>query len=235
MKLLNFFKGKETQRPSDLLKKNIDYPKYSDPYVILITNTTDEIKNWIIFGSNKYLEEKNYGSEKGIELKNYGNVENSYGSILEEFSKKKIKCGKIRVQSDNVKNILQTISHHTIRNTNGFSEPNYERRDMFLSIMMDAYQQQSDIIDFTPINLFIDEKTHFSGTIQPNSKIAFSIFPIEKIIDSNEKFDIPRLNGKNVAPVIIQTIEKNKSKSWFSKFFKSKKTISSKDALYNKF
>jgi hypothetical protein len=245
MKLFNIFKSKKKNtkyaQPGDTV--NVHTPvKYADPYVILIENTTNEEREWVIFGSNKFLCEENFGSDEGVEVKNLGNVEMPYSSILEEFSKTKIKCGIIRVQSENRKDVSQSISHHTIRNTNGIYAPNYERRDIFLAIMMDAYQQQADIIDFRPTDLFIDGQTHFSGKIQPNSRIAFSVFPIEKIIGSNENLDIERLNGKNVAPVIIQTgfhdSNSKKKKSFWSRLksiFKKKETKETKDEIVNKF
>lgn len=223
MKLFNFFKKKKEVTFSSQEKK----PKYADPYVILIENTTKEVKNWVVFGSNKYLQEENFGSDEGVELSNLGNSEMPYSAILQEFSMTSIKTGFIRFQSEDKKDIAQTISHHTNRNTNGFyNEPNYERRDIFLAIMKDAYQMQDDILDIRPANLLFNAETHLTGTIQPNSRIAISIFPIEVTTHETETLANERLSGKNVAPVIVQVSEKNvwgKTKSWITNLFKSQK------------
>lgn len=223
MKLFNIFKSKNKSSKHSqggVIEKEQPI-KYADPYVILIENKSEEQKKWVIFGSNKFLNEENYGSEENVEIKNYGNIETSYSSILEEFSQIKIKCGFIRVQSDNSKNICQTMSHHTIRNTSGMYSPNYERRDFPLTIFLDAYQMQTDILDIRPVDLFLNNETHLSGTIEPNSTFAISIFPVEIISPFYEKLESTRLSGKNVAPVIVQT--STNKKSWLKRLFTKNK------------
>jgi len=81
-----------------------------------------------------------------------------------------------------------------------------------LSIMRDAYQQQSDIIDVTkPVT--VDGNTYISFTLLNGATLTISMFPIA-IISGKAKLNggnslnsarAPRLSGKNVAPVIIQT------------------------------
>ena len=78
--------------------------------------------------------------------------------------------------------------------------------------MRDAYQFQSDIIDVTkPVT--IDGNTAITFTLKANAILVISIFPVELISGKSKlnggtslaRAKAPRLSGKNVAPVIIQT------------------------------
>jgi hypothetical protein len=78
--------------------------------------------------------------------------------------------------------------------------------------MRDAYQQQSDIIDVTkPVT--IDGNTYITFNLIASATLTISMFPVA-VLSGKAKlnggaFDntarAPRLSGKNVAPVIIQT------------------------------
>jgi hypothetical protein len=81
-----------------------------------------------------------------------------------------------------------------------------------LSIMRDAYQQQSDIIDVTK-QVTVDGNTYITFPLIASQTLTISMFPIE-VISGKAKLNggtslnsalAPRLSGKNVAPVIIQT------------------------------
>ena len=199
----------------------------SNPYVIRIENTTDEKKSWVMFGSNKFLNVPNFGSDSGIQLTNWANSDSSYSAILEELISTQIKIGKIRVQATNTIDLMQTISHHKLINNSGYFGICYEKRNLFLSLLMDAYQMQSDILDFTPPSKFeIDTSIHLSGTIQAKSIIVLSFFPVEIVkIGEDKNYSTPRLSGLNVATVIIKHI--TSLKGWFkemkNKFVTNKK------------
>ena len=107
----------------------------------------------------------------------------------------------MRFQSSVIRNIQTEIFHHKYNLFRG----TYKRKEFNLAICMDAYQQQANIVDIRK-NWKITRKTHLSGTIQPNSIIIITIFPIMK------GSDLPRISGKNVAPVIIQTTQAIKNK-----------------------
>ena len=78
--------------------------------------------------------------------------------------------------------------------------------------MRDAYQQQADIIDVTK-SVTIDGNTEVSFTLVANATLTISMFPVAVLsgkAELNGGVDLnraraPRLSGKNVAPVIIQT------------------------------
>ena len=80
--------------------------------------------------------------------------------------------------------------------------------------MRDAYQQQSDIIDVSkPIT--VDGNTYLTFTIFPTTYFTISMFPVSILSGKAElnggaylnNARAPRLSGKNVAPVIIQTTQ----------------------------
>jgi hypothetical protein len=80
--------------------------------------------------------------------------------------------------------------------------------------MRDAYQQQSDIIDVTkPVT--VDGNTFITFSLLAGQIFTISIFPVA-VISGKAKLNggttlnsarAPRLSGKNVAPVIIQTTQ----------------------------
>lgn len=214
---MNFFSKK---KPETVEQVNV-----SNPYVIRIENTTDFEKNWVVFGSNKFLNSPNFGSDPGVELTNWANMFSTYSSILQDLASSKVKIGKLRFQSDNKFNLRQTISHHKLSNDSGYFKVCYEMRNLFLSLLKDAYQMQDDILDVSLL-MEIDNSTHLSGTIAPKSTFTISLFPIEITkIGEDKKHSIPRLSGLNVSPVIIKHI--TSLKGWFkemkNKFVTKKK------------
>jgi hypothetical protein len=204
---MKFFKKKLSETPKEV--------NVSNPYIIRIENTTDEEKDWVMFGSNKFLNLPNFGSNPGVQLTNWANKDSSYSSILQELSSCKVKIGKLRFQSNNQLNLHQTISHHKLNNDSGYFKICYEKRNLFLSLLKDAYQMQSDIVDVSLL-MEIDNSIHLSGTIAPKSTFIISLFPIEIVrIGEDKNYSTPRLSGLNVAPVIIKQV--TDLKGWFKK------------------
>ena len=80
--------------------------------------------------------------------------------------------------------------------------------------MRDAYQQQSDILDVTK-PLTIDGNTFITFTLLANTTLVISMFPIsvvsgKAVLNGGQSLNrarAPRLSGRNVAPVIIQTTQ----------------------------
>jgi hypothetical protein len=80
--------------------------------------------------------------------------------------------------------------------------------------MRDAYQQQSDILDVTkPVT--VDGNTYVTFTLIASTTLTISMFPVA-VLSGKAKLNggaydntarAPRLSGKNVAPVIIQTTQ----------------------------
>lgn len=177
----------------------------SDPYVIQYENTTLGDLTAILFGYNDYFGALNYGNPAGITITNLQG--GTYGRLIAQSNNKFFKIGKWRFQSSTPSQLQQTLSLvHVDANGKQYSTP------LNLSIMRDAYQQQSDIIDVTkPVT--VDGNTFITFTLKASAILVISMFPIA-VISGKAKLNggaslnsarAPRLSGKNVAPVIIQT------------------------------
>ena len=168
-------------------KKEINY---SEPIVVQIENMSESVEKVILFGSNKYLKKKNYGNKSCIVITEL-NGRNDYGALLEELKTSVYSGLKSRISGYN--NIHKGYITKCIHSNYG-SIRTYI--DINVYIMMDAYQQQSDIVDSYGANdtfFNIDENTHYKFKLKGKSKIILTIYATQV-----------RLSGKNVAPVIIQ-------------------------------
>ncbi len=175
-------------------KENYDEVLYSSPMVIAIRNFTDEKQEYNLFGFNKFSKKENYGNPQNIEVKALTGA--SYDEYVNNTCGKSLETHKFRFQSSNRKNIQGHFFHHNYDVGKGI----YVRKEINLAIMMDAYQQQCDIIDVT-LNWELSSSNYLSGIIQPESTLVVSIYTIY------EGMKTPRLSGKNVSPVIIQTTQ----------------------------
>ena len=177
----------------------------SDPYVIQYQNTNTVDVTAYLFGYNDYFGATNYGNTTGVAITNLQG--GTYGRLIAQSQNKPFKIGKWRFQSATASQLQQTLSiNHVDANGKQYSVP------LNLSIMRDAYQQQSDIIDVTkPVT--VDGDTYISFTLKASTTFVISMFPVA-ILSGKAKLNggaydntarAPRLSGKNVAPVIIQT------------------------------
>lgn len=165
---------------------------YSEPFVIYIQNTSEQEKEWVIFGFNKFNTTKNFGNPEGIIITSP--TSSGYESYFNSFSNLKKKLDKLRIQSSTAKNLQGIIYHHKYNLIKGV----YTRRELKLSVMLDAYQFQSTVLDIRK-TWGMSANKHLSGTIAPHSTIVLSIYFIEKGMDT------PRISGHNLSPVIIKT------------------------------
>lgn len=179
----------------------------SDPYVIQYENTTAGDLTAVIFGYNDYFGVVNYGNPVGITITNLQG--GTYGRLIAQSNNKFFKIGKWRFQSTTPAQLQQTLQiNHVDANGKQYSTP------LNLSIMRDAYQQQDDIIDVVkPVT--IDGNSYITFTLVASATIVISMFPTSVISGKAElnggslmnRARAPRLSGKNVAPVIIQTTQ----------------------------
>jgi len=182
----------------------------SDPYVIQYENTTAGDLTAVLFGYNDVFTlgaAGNYGNPAGITISNLQG--GTYARLLAQSNNKFFKVGKWRFQSSDAAQLQQTLNlEHFDANGKQYTTP------LNLSIMRDAYQFQSDIIDVSrPV--VIDGNSQINFTLKANATLVISIFPV-KMISGKAKLNggtslnsakAPRLSGKNVAPVIIQTTQ----------------------------
>jgi hypothetical protein len=182
----------------------------SDPYVLSYYNPTAGSLLAYLFGYNDYYNAPNYGNNAAVVITNLQTGTTAgYGRLIAQSNNKFFKIGKWRFQSSNSSQLQVTLNiNHVDANGKTYSVP------VNLSIMRDAYQQQSDIIDVTkPVT--VDGNTYITFTLFNATTFVISMFPIA-VISGKAKLNggmslnsarAPRLSGKNVAPVIIQTTQ----------------------------
>lgn len=179
----------------------------SDPYVIQYDNPTGATVTGVLFGYNDNFNVVNYGNAPTTIVTNLQG--GSYSRLLSQSNNKFFKVGKWRFQSASSSQLSQTLTlTHYDANGKQYSTP------LNLSIMRDAYQFQNDILDVTkPVT--VDGNTQITFPLLANTVFVISIFPVSVISGkavlnggtSLNTAKAPRLSGKNVAPVIIQTTQ----------------------------
>lgn len=179
----------------------------SDPYVIQYENTTGGTLNAVLFGYNDNFGAANYGNPVGITITNLQG--GTYGRLIAQSNNKFFQVGKWRFQSATSAQLQATLTiSHYDANGKQYSTP------LNLSIMRDAYQFQNDILDVTkPVT--VDGNTQITFPLYANTVFVISIFPTKVIsgkavLNGGQSLNAaraPRLSGKNVAPVIIQTTQ----------------------------
>jgi hypothetical protein len=181
----------------------------SDPYVIQYANTSSSDVTATLFGYNDYFLANSFNNPTaiGVPVTLQGGT---YNRLIAQTQNKPLKIGKWRFQASGT-NISSQLSVTVTINQVDASGKQYSV-PLNLSIMRDAYQQQSDIIDVTrPVT--VDGNTYLNFTVKGSTTLTISVFPIE-IISAKSRLNggasvnmarAPRLSGKNVAPVIIQT------------------------------
>jgi hypothetical protein len=185
----------------------------SDPYVIQYLNSDVTPVTAVLFGYNDYgnpVLTPNYGNPALTTITNLQTGTTAgYQRMLAQSNNKFFRVGKWRFQSTLPAQLQVTLNiNHVDANGKQYSTP------LNLSIMRDAYQQQSDIIDVTkPVT--VDGNSFITFTLYPTIAFTISIFPVA-VISGKAKLNggatlnsarAPRLSGKNVAPVIIQTTQ----------------------------
>ena len=182
----------------------------SDPYVIQYFNPLLVPVTAILFGYNDNFNQPNFGNALTTVITNLqtGTIL-GYGRMIAQSNNKFFKLGKWRFQCTTAAQLQITLNiNHVDANGKTYTSP------LNLSIMRDAYQQQPDIIDVTkPVT--IDGNTFITFSLLAGTTFTISMFPVS-VISGKAKLNggtslnsarAPRLSGKNVAPVIIQTTQ----------------------------
>jgi hypothetical protein len=176
----------------------------SDPYVIQYDNATAGTLIGTLFGFNNYFQDANFNNGLITVLNLQGT---SYRTFVGQTSNKPLKIGKWRFQSANSAQLAQTLTiTHFDANGKSYSTP------LNLSIMRDAYQFQSDILDISK-TVVVDANTEITFPVLATTTLVISMFPVavlssKAVLSGGQSLNTavaPRLSGKNVAPVIINT------------------------------
>lgn len=179
----------------------------SDPYVIQYQNTTTNDVTAYVFGYNDYNGSPNYGNPAAVVITNLQG--GTYGRLFNQSQNKNFKIGKMRFQSSTASQLQQTVSiNHVDANGKQYSAP------LNLSVMLDAYQFQATVLDITK-TITVDGNTFLSFTLKASATLVLSIYPVmvisgKAVLNGGKSLNsakAPRLSGKNVAPVIIQTTQ----------------------------
>ena len=197
----------------------------SEPYIIQYANTSTATTGTGVFmGYNDYFGTAGvqgatglfgaYGCSTSVSVANLQG--GTYGRLLAQSQNKPFHIQKWRFQSScslatsNVTSQLaQTI---TISYVDG--NGNTTTKPFNMSVLKDLYQQVTDAIDCTkPINF--DGNTYLSIPVLAGNTLIMSAYPTmilsdKAVLNGGNKLNrsrAPRLSGKNVAPVIIQTTQ----------------------------
>src|SRR3972149_7105476 len=154
----------------------------TSPLQINISNTTDEVKNAVLFGANYNYKKPNYGSDKGIEIST--NIDGvNYDSILLDSLVVPFKIFLIRLMSCTFKQVVQPIYYKTTDVGGGssggvlFSESGFSR-----------FQFQKGIVDIMT-NLIVDNRTELNIEILPKTTLSILLFKEKEIKISNRLKD----------------------------------------------
>jgi hypothetical protein len=174
------------------MKKNKTITHHEQcPIFIHIDNPTDKQKNWVLFGTNVFLHEKNFGSDNGLVIQNEGIY--SYQSLLQDLSSRKILIGLLRIYTSNNDNFNHLISFKKI--TNSMESSCNELIKEYLC----PYQFQSDICE-NQCNLILDKEHSISGHIEPGSKMILSFYP-SSIIQEKETSTLVKLTRNMITKI----------------------------------
>jgi hypothetical protein len=182
-------------------------PNVSDPYVIQYVNGTPGTLTAVLFGYNNWFNDSTgqFGNPVGITVTNLQG--SSYLALLGQSNNKFFKIGKWRFQSTTAGQLSQTMTlSHFDANGKQFSTP------LNLSILRDAYQFQSDILDVTKV-IVIDANTQITFPLLAGATLVISMFPVavlsgKAVLNGGQSLNTavaPQLSGKNSARVNIIT------------------------------
>jgi hypothetical protein len=182
----------------------------SNPYVIQYENTTGGTLSAVLFGYNDYFGSAGLGNPVGITVTNLQG--GTYSRLVAQSQNKIFKLARWRFQASGLLSsaqLTQTITiWHVDANGKQYSEP------LNLSVERDAYQQQSDILDVTR-TVTVDGNTYLTFNVLAGMFFTISMYPVDILSGKAQlngakglvKARAPRLSGRNVAPVVIQTTQ----------------------------
>ncbi len=182
----------------------------SAPYVIQYQNTTTNDVTAIFLGFNDYATSTNYGNPTAIVLSNLQG--GTYGRLINQSNSKNFVISKWRFTasgSNITSQLTQTLTLNHVE-ANGV----VTQVPINMSVLKDLFQYSTDAIDVTRRVTF-DANTFFTFTLKASCTLVIAAYPTivlsgKAVLNGGSNVNravAPRLSGKNVAPVIIQTTQ----------------------------
>lgn len=176
----------------------------SSPIQLMIKNNTEEIKNAVLFGSNRHLLTKGFGSDEGLEITPVtGNI--SYLEILQSIAHDPIETSLIRIQSANTSQVTQVMTIYS-SDVNGQS--------VSIPIIVQSYfsthQFQAGIVDVPFVTNF-DGNTDLSFPVLPQTTVTITFF-YKKKSDILRMDIIEKLKEVGITPEFIDSFMKKKER-----------------------
>lgn len=162
-----------------------EMPLADIPYVFHVVNTTDTIKNVVLFGYNRYVMSRNFGSDEGVKINCnnpstsflYGRSHTSHLEIISQANHNPFTIGTIRIQGGPSRNAdfhqYDLMGNKTISNIRMYCiqddhEGNFnEKKADYLCVA-------------NGIN-------HFEFTINPKEDLEIMCYPVIKQLDNRFK------------------------------------------------
>ena len=152
------------------------------PFSMLITKTGAEaLRNWVLFGFNRFHDSVNFGSNAGITITVAGA---SYIELLNESNDFPFKIKKWSFITDNTLNLGQVLTA-TCRDANG----NTFAKDIVLLESFDVMQGINYKIDVN-FDTIVDGRFYIQGRIALNSYILVLAYP-EVMVDNSKLIVCP--------------------------------------------
>ena len=197
----------------------------ANPYTLIITNTTDQIKRAVLFGFENNFNQENYGSELGLNVEPASST-TSYFHMLAHSAFKPFTTSLIRLQSTNKHQVRQSLTV-----TNKRAEGNSRSHTIFSESYHSTYQFQAGITDI-PVTYLQDSSTELGINILPKTSLVINIFPNKEFDTSDwlRKKDTPILISEesysslqNEVKSLSEKVDKLENKKWWHKYFPPKK------------
>lgn len=222
--MFKFLKKLFGKKPAQVVawQEPVDDRPLSDPYVLQIENNSTERRLVALFGFNWNNDAPNNGLGEDVRVCNLqiGGYD-GYTAMLAQLQENPVLIGKWRFQSSTPKNLTSTIQIWD-RDANG----EQHIYPLNLACMLDAYQQQSSVLDVTKC-VPVDGNMTIVIPVEAGSRTVISMYPVKKRVtrvgdpkrnpsledltserglgEDLDFYKAPRLSGKTIAPLIINT------------------------------
>lgn len=177
----------------------------SDPYVLQYQNTTTADVTAILFGANDYAQSSNYGNPAAVVITSLQG--GTYGRMLNQSSTKAFKIGEFRFISSTASQLTQTLTQNIV-DANGL----VAQKPLNLAVLKDIFQYSADTIVVKKV-VTVDGNTFFTFPLKASATLVIAMYPTQ-IVSARRRLNggpsigsvrVPRTDGQNTSPVIIQT------------------------------